>query len=45
MLKIVCPQCKSDSIFDFITYEGEVCFRCDNCKYNFGIDEMELDYE
>ena len=25
--------------------EGEVAFRCDNCEYEFGNKEMELDYE
>lgn len=45
MLKIVCPECESDCIFDFVTDEGEVYFRCDNCEYEFGTEEMELDYE
>lgn len=45
MLKIICPECESDCIFDFVTDDGEVAFRCDNCEYEFGVKEMELDYE
>lgn len=38
MIKIICPKCASDDIWD-IGEEYEISeFRCDNCNYEFKLN-------
>ena len=41
----ICPECKSDQVYEKLSGKGDWIYKCANCGDVFDIEEREADHE